>query len=73
MIYYVIYIAEIGTQSVYEGGGRHHPIKNEGGAGKIVPLHFWTVLSSMDLKKSKNLFEQRNPTELHTILHYKHD
>ena len=47
-------MAEIGTQSVYDGGGgvRHHPVKNEGGAGKIVPLHFWTVLSSMDLKKS---------------------
>ena len=35
-------MAKIGTQSVYKGGG-HHPVKNEGGAGKIVPLHFWTV------------------------------
>ena len=34
-------MAEIGTWSVYEGGGgRYHTVKNEGGAGKFVPLHF---------------------------------
>ena len=36
-------MAKIGTKSVHEGGGRYPPVKNEGGAGKIVPLHFWTV------------------------------
>ena len=47
-------MAEIGTKSVHEGGGRgrHHPVRNEGGAGKIVPLHFWTVWSLLKPKQS---------------------
>ena len=49
-------MAEIGTLSVYEGAGRHHPVKNEGGAGKIVPLHFWTVWSLLKPKLQKNQF-----------------
>ena len=49
-------MAEVGTQSVNEGGGGHRPVKNEGGAGKIVPLHFWTVLSLLKPKLQKNQF-----------------
>ena len=46
-------MAEIGTQSVYEGGG-HYPVKNEGGWEKLYPFIFGQ--SSMNLKKSKNQF-----------------
>ena len=40
-------MAGIGTESVL-GGGRYHPVINEGGAGKIVPLPFRTVGSPGD-------------------------
>ena len=38
-------MAEIGSlhRLFMRGGGRYHPVKNEGGPEKIVPLHFWTV------------------------------
>ena len=55
-------MAEIGTKSVHEGGGRHHPVRNEGGAGKIVPLHFWTVWSLLNPKLQKINFSTKNPT-----------
>ena len=64
MIYCVIYMAEIGAQSVYEGGGRHHPVKNEGGAGKIVPLHFWTIWSLLKPKLQKINFSTKILREL---------
>ena len=32
-------------------GGGDHPVENEGGAGKIVPLHFWTSVPYLTAKK----------------------
>ena len=63
-------MAKIGTQSVYEGGG-HHPVKNEGGAGKIVPLHFLDslILNEPDKIKKSILAKKSYGITYHTALY----
>ena len=63
MIHYGIHMAGKGTESALGGGGGEiSPYQNEGGAGKIVPLHFWTVRSLFNSKLQKNQFKHKNHT-----------
>ena len=56
-----IYMAEIGTYCVLEGGGGYHPVKNEGGAGKFEPHHFWSVWSLLKSKlQKKSILAQKS-------------
>ena len=55
-------MAEIGTQSVYEGGGyRHHPVKKEGGAGKnFTPSFLDRVILNEPEKVKKSILAKKS-------------
>ena len=70
MIYYVIYMAKIGTQSVYEGWGETSPCKKWGKGGKNCTPSFLDslILNEPDEIKKSILAKKSYGITYHTAL-----